>query len=312
LLIELDGFDKRDGVFLICATNRLDILDPALLRPGRMDKKIYIGLPDEQTRYEIIKIHIKGKPYQDIEINDLVLFTEGLSGAEIESLLNEAMLHALRRDKEDSSHIIKMTMEDIEFIYNKMIAGWQQNKHEMSESMIEQICVHEIGHALISLFCKNHAKMRKVILNPNSPKSPGYTIFENKITTMYKSEELFEHVMVLLSGRIAEEIVYNHSVTTGCADDFQKVLDITEKMIMTYGLGEKRIYTANSDKLKEKIDEEIINIIENAYEKAKKILIKNKGLIIELSKELQKRNSLTYEEMNHFITNYKNYQHNIG
>ena len=293
LLVALDGFKTKNGIFVIGATNRIDLLDSALIRPGRIDKKIYIGTPDSKTRKEIIIIHINGKPYDknEMTIDDLVVLTEGFSGAEIESLLNEAMLNALRNDR------MKMSNNDIEIIINKMISGWQSSEIEITKNMIEQICVHEIGHVIVSLFCNKYPKLKKVILNLNSPTTPGYTLFDNKISNLYKEDELFEKLMILLGGRNAEEIIYNNSVTTGASNDFQQSFLLAEKMILQYGFGKNIIYSMNSDKTKEIIDNEIMKLINEANEKSKEILLKNKKSILLLSNELEKRKKLNYLEI---------------
>ena len=159
LLVALDGFKNNSGIFVIGATNRVDLLDGALIRPGRIDKKIYIGNPDSFTREEIIRIHIQGKPHtKDINIKDLVDLTIGFSGAQIENLLNEAMLISLR-DNRDS-----FSMKDIDTMLNKMIAGWQPFEHQFSNDLIERIAVHEMGHAIMGIFSKHHSKVRKVVI----------------------------------------------------------------------------------------------------------------------------------------------------
>jgi cell division protease FtsH len=297
LLVGLDGFKRNKGIFVIGATNRIDLLDSALIRPGRIDKKIYMGLPDSKTRKEIIKIHINGKPYVNISQDYIVTITEGLSGAEIENLLNEAMLNALRNNK------TKMSGDDIDLMYDRMVAGWQSTQHELSDNIVEQICVHEIGHVLVGLFSLKHPKIKKVVLNLNSPNSPGYTIFEKSISSIFKNEELFEHLMILLGGRIAEEIVYNVSVTTGASNDFYETFKLAEKMITQYGFGNKVIYSLNSDKTKEIIDNEIMNLIDMAYKKSKEILLKNKNSLMLLSTELKKCKKMNYQEIVLFISN---------
>ena len=172
LLVELDGFKNTTGVFIVAATNRIDLLDEALIRPGRIDKKIYIGLPDSATRKAIIDIHIKGKPYCDsIGINELVEVTEGLSGAQIENLLNEAMLNALRVNN------TQFCYKDFDFVMNKMMAGWQPVEHEFTSDIIDHIAIHEMGHAIVGFLSIYHSKMSKVVINLSSPKSPGYTVY---------------------------------------------------------------------------------------------------------------------------------------
>jgi cell division protease FtsH len=186
LLVELDGFKNNTGIFLVAATNRVDLLDSALTRPGRIDKKIFIGLPDKSTREAIIKIHIKGKPYCDsIGLDELVEVTDGLSGAQIENLLNEAMLNALRYNKTE------FCFKDFDFVINKMMAGWQPNDHEFTTDIIDHIAIHEMGHTVVGLLSKHHSKVSKVVINLSSPKSPGYTVFEGSTSNIYIREALF-------------------------------------------------------------------------------------------------------------------------
>jgi ATP-dependent metalloprotease FtsH len=282
LLVELDGFKNNTGIFLVSATNRVDLLDSALTRPGRIDKKIYIGLPDSVTRKAIIDIHINGKPHEpSIKIDELVEFTEGLSGAQIENLLNEAMLNALRYSRNT------FTFKDFDLVLNKMMVGWQPNEHEFTSDIIDHIAIHEMGHAIVGIFSKHHSKLTKVVINFSSPKSPGYTVFESSTSNIYTREMLFEHLMILLSGRIAEEIFYGVSVTTGALNDFEEALKLAEKMVIYYGMGTNVIYPSSSDKYKELIDTDVIDLINNAYSYAEIVLIKSKKLIQETAEILK-------------------------
>ena len=275
LLVQLDGFQNSTGLFLIGATNRIDLLDQALLRPGRIDKKIFINFPDSKTRESIINIHLKGKPFIDEKINikDLVDITSGLSGAQIENILNEAMLNALRENRDS------MKYEDIDLVINKLMVGWQPNEHQFTNDLIERIAIHEMGHAIVGLSSKHHSKVSKVIINLSAPKSPGYTMFESATSTIYTREALFEHLMILLAGRIAEEIFYDVSVTTGAINDFEEAFKLAEKMIVYYGMGKNLIYPSSSDRFKELIDEEVVNLINDAYRMSKLILNNSKDLI---------------------------------
>ena len=283
LLVELDGFKNNTGIFLIAATNRMDLLDTALTRPGRIDKKIYIGFPDSATRKAILEIHIQGKPHENsIKIDELVLYTEGLTGAQIENLLNEAMLNALRYDR------TKFTYKDFDLVLNKMMVGWQPSEHEFTSDIIDHIAIHEMGHAIVGIFSKHHSKMTKVIINLSSPKSPGYTVFESSTSNIYTRESLVEHLMILLAGRIAEEIFYGVSVTTGALNDFEEALKLAEKMIVHYGMGTEVIYPSTSEKYKEMIDKQVNNLIHKAYGSAEIILKKSENLIRETS-DLLKR-----------------------
>jgi cell division protease FtsH len=277
LLINLDGFKTTSGIFLIGATNRIDLLDPALLRPGRIDKKIFIGMPDSDTREAIINLHLTGKPYNYFTINvkDLVDITSGLSGAQIENLLNEAMLNALRENRN------KMEYIDIDLVMNKMMVGWQPTQHQFTTDILERIAIHEMGHAIVGYFSKHHSKVSKVIINLSAPNTPGYTLFETTTSSISTREALFEHLMILLAGRIAEEIFYDVSVTTGAINDFQEAFKLAEKMIIYYGMGKNIIYPNLSDKYKQKIDEEVISLIKDAYQMSKIILEQSKTLIAE-------------------------------
>ena len=160
LLIGMDGYNTESEIFVLGATNRIDLLDAALVRPGRIDKKIYVGNPDKVTRKSVIEIHIQGKPTDDsVSLEVLVDLSEGLSCAEIENLLNEAMLYALRDNRETISKV------DLDVIYNKILTGWQSNEQEFTNTTVHQICIHEIGHVIMSLHTKEHPKFRKVSLN---------------------------------------------------------------------------------------------------------------------------------------------------
>ena len=296
LLVELDGFKNNTGIFLVAATNRIDLLDNALVRPGRIDKKIFIGLPDSTTRKSIIDIHIKGKPHDNsIIVIDLVETTDGLSGAQIENLLNEAMLNALRYNR------VQFTRQDFELVLNKMMAGWQPNEHEFTSDRIDHIAIHEMGHAIVGIFSKHHSKVSKVVINLSSPKSPGYTVFETSASNIYTREALFEHLMILLSGRIAEEIFYGVSVTTGAINDFEEALKLAEKMVLYYGMGSKVIYPKLSDRYKELIDHDVNNLITSAYKHAEDILYQSKLLLKETSELLKMEKQLSGDRLNQLI-----------
>jgi cell division protease FtsH len=301
LLVELDGFKNNTGIFLVAATNRVDLLDTALTRPGRIDKKIFIGLPDKNTRKAIIDIHLNGKPYCDsIGITELVEVTEGFSGAQIENLLNEAMLNALRNNNTEFCY------KDFDFVLNKMMAGWQPNDHEFTSDIIDHIAIHEMGHAVVGLLSKHHSKVSKVVINLSSPKSPGYTVFEGSTSNIYIREALFEHLMILLAGRIAEEVFYDVSVTTGAINDFEEALKLAEKMIIYYGMGRNIIYPSLSEKYKEMIDNEVVSLIDEAYKCANIIIHNAKEYICETSEILKKDKIIKVDKLNELMeTKYK-------
>jgi cell division protease FtsH len=302
LLVALDGFKNTTGIFLIGATNRVDLLDPALLRPGRIDKKIYIGNPDTKTRKAILSIHSNGKPREDsIIIDDLVDLTSGLSGAEIENVLNEAMLNALRENRD------RITQGDLDTVMNKLLVGWQPSEHQFTDDIIDHIAIHEMGHAVMGMMSKHHSKITKVVINLSAPNSPGYTVFETSVSNIYTREALFEHLMILLSGRIAEEVFYDVSVTTGAINDFEEALKLAEKMIMYYGLGKHVIYPVNSEKYKQMVDDEVHVLINDAYTYADFIVRNAKDFIYETAEILKRDKIIRVDELNKIIQ--KKYQH---
>jgi cell division protease FtsH len=282
-------------------------LDAALLRPGRVDKRIFIGNPDEDARRAILKIHSVGKPRaHNVTIDDLVELTNGFSGAQIENLLNEAMLNALRYNREEFSQV------DIDTVYNKILVGWQPSDHEFTEDTLEKICIHELGHAIVGLLARNHSKVKKVIINLSSPTSPGYTLFDKPNSNIFNRDTLLEHLMILLGGRIAEELFYGHaSVSTGAISDFEEALTLANKMISYYGMGEKVIYPNNSEKYKEMIDNEITKLLQEAYTYSSSIIDNAKDFIHEASMLLKEKRVLTYEQLMDIIeTDYPYLLHN--
>jgi len=297
LLIELDGFKNNTGVFLIGATNRIDLIDKALLRPGRIDKKIYLGYPDDETRKEILNIHLKGKPLSSsVNIDDLVDVTEGLTGAEIESMINEAMLSCLRKNKEE------LNMDELDAVINKMISGWQPNEYSYSDNMIDRICVHEMGHAILGILSKYDTGIRKVVLNLNSPNMPGFTLLKKSIGNIALKDFLIDRLIILMGGRVAEEIIYSNSITTGAINDFEEVLKLSEKMILYYGMGDEIIYPRISDKYKQIIDENINELIKHAHDCAYDKLCKAKDLIIIGANMLKKNKVIKEHELKELIT----------
>ena len=302
LLVSLDGFRNTSGIFLVGATNRADMLDPALVRPGRIDKRVYIDNPDTNTRRAILNIHSKGKAFDDsVVLEDLVELTAGLSGAQIENLMNEAMLNALRYDRD------KFNSEDIDIVMNKMLVGWQPTEHQFTSNMIDQIAIHEMGHAIVGMVSKHHSKISKVVINLSAPRSPAYTIFETSKSNIHTREALFEHLMILLAGRIAEEVFYNVSVTTGAINDFEEALKLAEKMIVYYGMGKNLIYPVSSEKYKEMVDDEVVNLIKDAYAYSEFIIRNSKEFILETSDILKKDKILRAQYLHDLID--KKYKH---
>jgi cell division protease FtsH len=296
LLVALDGFKNITGVFIIGATNRADLLDPALVRPGRIDKRIYIGLPDPKTRRAILNIHLHGKPRDTtVVVEDLVDQTNGLSAAQIENVLNEAMLYALRENRH------QFTRDDIESITNRIMVGWQPTEHQFTSDIIDHIAIHEMGHVIVGMLSQHHSNVTKVIINLSSPNSPAYTVFEASNSNIYTREALFEHLMILLAGRIAEEMVYGVSVTTGAINDFEEALKLAQKMIVYYGMGKTAIYPSMSDKYKQIIDEEVNTLLNDAYGYAEFIVRNSKDFILEGADWLKRDKLIRIEALNELL-----------
>ena len=291
LLVNIDGFKSSDGIFIIGATNRVDLLDSALIRPGRIDKKIFINNPDRITREAIINIHIKGKPYdKNIKIQDLVEITNGFSGAQIENFLNEAMLHTLRNNKKS------INLNDLKVIANKILVGWQSTENLLSNEMIYQVAIHEMGHALVG-FYTNYKKLIKVTINLWSPTTLGFTLFEtnesdNKILT---KEKLISELMILLGGYIAEEIFFEKNTSSSASHDLEQATNLARNMIIKLGMGNKLIIPSTSEKYKQIIDKEIDDLIEEAYQKARIIIINYKNLLKECADALVVKSELSFE-----------------
>jgi len=299
LLVSLDGFKSTNGIFVMGATNRIDLLDTALTRPGRIDKKIFVGNPDRKTREAIINIHIKGKPYENnINLDHLLELTNGFSGAQIENFLNEAMLYALRNNRE------MINLQDLEIIANRILVGWQSTENKLSEKMIYQIAVHEMGHALIGLFT-NYKKLVKVTINLWSPKSLGFTLFEpdESDSILMTKEKLINELMVLLGGRVAEEIFFDNTISSGASQDLDIARKLVENMIIKLGMGRKVILPYASEKYKEQIDIEIEDLINTAYQKTKMLLLNAKELIHECSNLLVIEHELTPDVIRKKIRN---------
>lgn len=298
LLIALDGYQNSSGIFVVGATNRIDLLDNALMRPGRIDKKIYIGNPDAKTRESILNIHLCGKPRTNkVHLSTLIDITNGLSGAQIENLLNEAMLYALRKNRK------KMDLDDIETILGRVLVGYQPTENAFSEDMIHRISVHEMGHAIVGLMSPHHVKLVKVCLNLWSPTSPGYTIFEHPETDslIYTRERLTERLMVLLGGRIAEEVFFGNSITSGASHDIEQAYALAEQMIVKYGMGRKTVYAHSSENSREFIDRDIERLLESAYQSAHNVITHSKSIIEQCAPILSKNKILMPGEINAII-----------
>jgi cell division protease FtsH len=194
-----------------------------------------------------------------------------------------------------------MEYKDIDMVINKIMVGWQPTEHQFTNDILDRIAIHEMGHAIVGLLSKHHSKVSKVTINLSSPKSPGYTLFETSTSNIYTRESLFEHLMILLAGRIAEEVFYDVSVTTGAINDFEEAYKLAEKMIIYYGMGKNIIYPSLSDKYKELIDDEVNNLINHAYQMSCFIVKNTKEFIKETADILKNDKLIKVEKLNEII-----------
>ncbi len=265
MLVNMDGFRHKPGIFIIGATNRVDLLDPAVTRPGRIDKKIYLGNPDTVTRQAILEIHMKGKPMAPISMEDLLQMTQGYSGAQIENLLNEAMLYALREKRTE------ITRQDLETMSTRTLTGYQAIETKVTTEQLFQIAVHEMGHAFTSILT-NHRKVLKVSIHLWSPKSLGFTLFDTSDNALMNQENLRNELKVLVGGRVAEELFFGTKITTGAAQDLEQTKKLAEQMIVKWGMGKRIIYPIGSDFYRMTLDQDIDDLIRQVYQETKTLL----------------------------------------
>jgi cell division protease FtsH len=262
LLVQLDGFETADGVFLIGATNRADLLDPALTRPGRIDKQVYVGMPDDPTRKRILDIHRKGKPL-NVTLDELVDMSPGFSAAQLENLLNEATLLMLRQNR------TMVQKNDLERVSNRILGGYQSVKVNLTEAEIYQVAVHEMGHALTG-FMKNRPFV-KVCIHLWSPKTLGFTQFVAGGSPILSRKELFVDLMILLGGRVAEELVLGEC-SSGASKDLEEATRLAENMILKFGMGYELFLPHASDKYREEVDREIALLLKDAHQQTRALL----------------------------------------
>lgn len=285
LLTEMDGFDNETGIVVIGATNRIDILDEALLRPGRFDRKIQVGLPSRSGRKKILGVHARDKKLSDdVDLDTISKQTTGFSGADLANLLNECAIRAVK----DADGVI--TPEIIENVFQRIILG-AKGDTKFSPKKKELVAYHEAGHAIVGAKLPNYDKVRKVSIIPRGG-SGGVTFFQptedNAEYAMYTKDYLLSQITVALGGRVAEEIVYGMDyVTTGASGDYAKVYQIAYEMLTTYGFGKHNFdYKNMSVDAKYLIDVEVDELVDICYQQAKGILIENRVELEELKEKL--------------------------
>lgn len=308
LLVEMDGFGKNEGVIIIAATNRPDILDPALLRPGRFDRRVTVSYPDAKGREEILKVHAKGKPLApDVDLKVIAGSTTGFVGADLENLLNESALLAARRGKKS------ITMAEIKEATVKVVVGTEKKSHKMSDKEKRMTAYHEGGHAIASFFLEHHDPVHEISIIPRGM-AGGYTMYipaEDK-PYQYKNEML-DDLVSLLGGRVAEQLVCG-DISTGASNDIERATEIARKMVTKYGMSDNLgpvCYAGSNDEVflgkdfghaktfseatATAIDNEVKNIINNAYRRTEAILSEHIDKLHELSEYLVKHEKIDGE-----------------
>ena len=313
LLTEMDGFGANEGIIIIAATNRPDVLDPALLRPGRFDRQVTVALPDKNARMEILKVHARNKTLdKSVTLEYLAKRTPGFSGADLENLLNEAALLTVRRNKK------KITMEEIDEATDRVLMGPAKVTKKYTDKEKRLVAFHEAGHAVMGLKLDGANDVQKITIIPRGH-AGGYTMMTPKEDTFnYTKNELLEAICGLLGGRVAEEITFKE-VTTGAQDDFKKATKIARSMVTEYGMSNLgpmmleepsentflgRDYNKNrnvSDTVAHEIDEEMRSIINSCYDKTKKIINENKDLLKLIAETLLEEETITKEQIDYLV-----------
>jgi len=308
LLVEMDGFGVNEGVIILAATNRPDILDPALLRPGRFDRRVYVGLPDIKGREEILKVHARGKPLgSDVKLDELAKSTPGFTGADLENLLNEAALFAARKNKK------RIEMEEIKEATFKVVVGPEKKSKVMSEKEKRLTAYHEAGHAIAVRVASTTDKVDRVSIIP-SGRAGGYTAHKpDEDKTYHTKSQLMEEIIIAMGGRAAEDIVLGE-ISTGASSDLKHANNVARSMIMKYGMSENlgnMVFDENdevfigrdfghtrsySEEVAAMIDKEVKYIIDTAYQKTLQILNEHINVLHKVAQALLEKEKLEGQE----------------
>ena len=308
LLVEMDGFAINEGIIVLAATNRPDILDPALLRPGRFDRRIVVGVPDVKGREEIIKVHSRGKPLsKDVDLKVLAKRTPGFTGADIENMMNEAAILAARKDSKE------IGMAEIEEAITRVLAGPEKKSRIITDKDKRLVAYHEAGHAVVAKMLPNADPVHQISIIPRG-QAGGYTLTLPKEDKNYVSRsELMDEITMLLGGRVAEHLVLQ-DISTGASNDLKRASQIARKMVTEYGMSEElgpisyneheevflgRDYaqTRNySEEVASRIDAEIKKIVQEAYNKAERLLTENMNRLHRVAEALLEKEKLEADE----------------
>lgn len=309
LLVEMDGFSPNEGIIIIAATNRPDILDPALLRPGRFDRQVVVDIPDVAGRKEILKVHVRGKPLApDVDLDVLARRTPGFTGADLANLVNEAALLAARNNK------TQITMQELEDSIERVIAGPEKKSKVISEQEKKLVSYHEAGHAVVGYLLPNTDPVHKVSIIPRG-RAGGYTLLLPKEDRYYMTRSmLLDQVTMLLAGRVAEALVLKE-ISTGAQNDLERATEIVRRMVMEYGMSEEigpmtlgrkqeTIFLGRDlardrnygEEVAAAIDKEVRRMIESCYNRAKELLEKHMDTLHLVAKTLFDKETLEAEE----------------
>ena len=313
LLVEMDGFESNEGVILISATNRPDVLDPALLRPGRFDRQVVVSMPDIRGREKILRVHMKKSPIDnDVKVTVLAKGTPGFSGADLENLVNEAALLAAKRDKE------KIGMADFEDSKDKVYMGLERKSKVIKEEDRKLTAYHEGGHALVARFLPETDVVNKITIVPRG-RAAGITWFLPEERDFKFKDQLESELAVIFGGRVAEEIVFNR-ISTGAANDIKQATDLAQQMVRSWGMsddlgplsyakGEEQIFLGReiaqhrdySEATAKKIDEEINKLIKSSYGRSKTVLNENLDILHKLAEALLEKETVMGKELDELI-----------
>ena len=313
LLVEMDGFGVNEGIIVMAATNRVDILDPAILRPGRFDRRIPVELPDLKGREEILKVHAKKvRLGDDIDFNAIARAASGASGAELANMVNEAALRAVRENRK------YVTQADLEESIETVIAGYQKKNQVLSSKEKLIVSYHEIGHALVAALQTNSAPVTKITIIPRTSGALGYTMqVESEERNLMTQEELINKIATLTGGRCAEKLIFN-SITTGASNDIEQATKLARAMITRYGMSDRfgmvALETQNnpylggdsslscSPQTAADIDQMVVDTVKHGYDTAMDLLEKNQKKLHELAKYLYEKETITGEEFMQILT----------
>ncbi|MGM0370485.1 MAG: ATP-dependent zinc metalloprotease FtsH [Bacillota bacterium] len=319
LLVEMDGFEPNEGIILMAATNRPDVLDPALLRPGRFDRQVLVDKPDFRARKGILEIHIEDKPLEgDVDLEVLARRTPGFTGADMENLANEAAILAARRDKK------KLSMLEFDDAIDRVIAGPKRESKVINEKEKNIVSYHETGHALLGELLEHADPTHKVTIIPRG-RAGGFTInLPEEDKDFITKEELEDKITTLLGGRVAEKI-FLKDISTGAQNDLERATKIARGMVTDYGMSEKlgpltlgqksndQVFLGRdisksrnySEEVASDIDQEVRNIVESAYQRAIQLLEDNSNMVEEMVVQLKEEETLEKDDIKEIISNYK-------